>query len=63
MYGWQTPGTKYDVAVIVQWLEGESAETRDRINQLITLKNNNFSTDSLSTDSLTDKEKDQETDP
>ena len=62
MYGWQTPGTKYDVAVIVQWLEGESAETRDRINQLISLKNNNSSTDSLSTDSLTDKEKDQETD-
>ncbi|MEG4350243.1 virulence-associated E family protein [Microcoleus sp. LAD1_D3] len=60
MYGWQTPGTKYDVAVIIQWLEGESAEIRDRINQLITLRNNNSSTDALSTDSL--KEKDQETD-
>ncbi len=62
MYGWQTPGTKYDVAVIVQWLEGESAETRDRINQLITLKNNNSSTDSLFTDSLIYPKKDQETD-
>nr|WP_246276928.1 virulence-associated E family protein [Microcoleus asticus] len=57
MYGWQTPGTKYDVAVIIQWLEGESAEVRDRINQLITLKNHNSSTDSL-----TDKEKSKETD-
>ena len=41
MYAWKAPGNKYETAVIVQWLEGEDAEARDRINQLISLKNNN----------------------
>jgi hypothetical protein len=32
---------KYETAVIVQWLEGEDELVRDRINQLLSLKNNN----------------------
>jgi hypothetical protein len=40
MYGWKAPGNKYETAVIVQWLEGEDAEVRECINQLISLKNN-----------------------
>jgi hypothetical protein len=39
--------------VIVQWLEGEDAEVRDRINQLISLKNNSSQ---LTTDEETDEE-------
>jgi putative DNA primase/helicase len=35
MYAWQTPGTKYDVAVIAEWLEGEDDLIRDRITELI----------------------------
>ena len=35
MYGWQAPGTKYDVATLVEWLEGEDDLIRDRITQLI----------------------------
>jgi hypothetical protein len=35
MYGWQTPGTKYDAATLVEWLEGEDELIRDRITQLI----------------------------
>ena len=41
MYAWKAPGTKYEVATINQWLEGEDELVRDRINQLISLKNNN----------------------
>ena len=41
MYAWKAAGNKYETAVIVQWLEGEDAEVRDLINQLISLKNNN----------------------
>jgi hypothetical protein len=32
---------KYETAVIVQWLAGEDELVRDRINQLISLKNHN----------------------
>jgi predicted P-loop ATPase len=35
MYAWQAPGTKYDVAILVEWLEGEDDLIRDRITQLI----------------------------
>jgi hypothetical protein len=35
MYAWNAPGTKYDVATIAEWLEGEDALVRDRINELI----------------------------
>ncbi|MEG4302368.1 virulence-associated E family protein [Microcoleus sp. D3_18a_C4] len=40
MFGWQSPGTKYDVATINQWLETEDELVRDRIRQLFNLKNN-----------------------
>ena len=45
MYGWKAPGRKYEVATINQWLEGEDELVRDRINQLISLKNNNSITE------------------
>jgi putative DNA primase/helicase len=35
MYGWQGPGTKYDVATLAKWLEGEDDLIRDRITELI----------------------------
>jgi len=35
MYGRQAPGTKYDVATLAEWLEGEDDLIRDRITQLI----------------------------
>jgi predicted P-loop ATPase len=35
MYGWQAPGTKYDVATLAEWLEGEDDVIRDRITELI----------------------------
>jgi len=35
MYGRQAPGTKYDVATLTEWLEGEDELIRDRITQLI----------------------------
>jgi len=35
MYGWQAPGTKYDVATLAEWLEGEDDLIRDRITELI----------------------------
>jgi hypothetical protein len=38
MYAWQTPGTKYDVATIAEWLEGEDELIRDRITELIHLR-------------------------
>jgi hypothetical protein len=38
MYGRQKPGTKYTVATITKWLQGEVVEVRDRITQLIRLR-------------------------
>jgi putative DNA primase/helicase len=35
MYGWQTPGTKYDATTLAEWLQGEDDLIRDRITQLI----------------------------
>jgi hypothetical protein len=35
MYGWQAPGTKYDVRVLVEWLQGEDDLIRDRITELM----------------------------
>jgi hypothetical protein len=35
MYAWQAPGTKYDVATLAEWLEGEDDLIRDRITKLI----------------------------
>jgi predicted P-loop ATPase len=35
MYGWQAPGTKYDVAVIAAWLATQDELIRDRITELI----------------------------
>jgi hypothetical protein len=35
MYSRQAPGTKYDVATLAEWLEGEDDLIRDRITQLI----------------------------
>ena len=40
MYGWDGPGTKYDVDVIAMWLESQDEVIRNRINHLISLKNN-----------------------
>jgi hypothetical protein len=40
MYGWNAPGTKYDVDVIAMWLESQDELIRNRINHLISLKNN-----------------------
>ncbi|MEG4960327.1 MULTISPECIES: hypothetical protein [unclassified Microcoleus] len=53
MYAWKAPGNKYETAVIVQWLEGEDDLVRDRINQLISLKNN-IATQQLTTDEETE---------
>ncbi len=38
MYAWQAPGTKYDVATIAEWLEGEDELVRERINALMELR-------------------------
>jgi predicted P-loop ATPase len=35
MYGRQAPGTRYDVAVLTEWLQGEDDLTRDRLTELI----------------------------
>ncbi len=35
MYAWQAPGTKYDVATLAEWLEGENDLIRDRITELM----------------------------
>ena len=40
MYGWQSPGTKYDVAILAKWLEREDSLVRDRITELIHLRGN-----------------------
>jgi putative DNA primase/helicase len=38
MYGWQAPGTKYEVATLAEWLEGEDSLIRDRITELVHLR-------------------------
>lgn len=38
MFGWDTPGAKYDVGTLADWLEGEDALIRDRISELIHLR-------------------------
>jgi hypothetical protein len=38
MYGWNAPGTKYDVAVIANWLEGQEELIRERITELVNQK-------------------------
>jgi predicted P-loop ATPase len=35
MFSWQAPGTKYDVATLTEWLEGEDELIHDRITELI----------------------------
>jgi hypothetical protein len=35
MYGWQEPGTKYDVGILAEWLQGEDDVIRDRITELM----------------------------
>jgi hypothetical protein len=35
MYGWQAPGTKYDMAILAEWLQGEDDLIRDRITELM----------------------------
>jgi hypothetical protein len=56
MYGWKAPANKYETAVIFLWLEGEDAEVRERINQLISLKNNSSQ---LTTDEGTETDYDK----
>jgi putative DNA primase/helicase len=38
MYGWQAPGTRYDVVTLAEWLQGEDSLVRDRITELIHLR-------------------------
>jgi hypothetical protein len=38
MFAWGTPGTKYSVATITKWFEGEVPEVRERITKLIQLR-------------------------
>jgi hypothetical protein len=38
MYAWNAPGTKYDVAVIANWLEGQDEVIRERITELVNQK-------------------------
>jgi predicted P-loop ATPase len=38
MYGWQAPGTRYDVAILAEWLQGEDDLIRDRLTELIRLR-------------------------
>jgi hypothetical protein len=38
MYGWNGPGSKYDMAVIANWLEGQDELIRDRITELVNQK-------------------------
>jgi hypothetical protein len=35
MYGWQAPGTKYDMAILAEWLQGEDDLIRDHITELM----------------------------
>ncbi|MEG3906518.1 DUF5906 domain-containing protein [Microcoleus sp. w2-18bC1] len=38
MFGWNTPGRKYSIATIADWLEGEDELVRERITELIHLQ-------------------------
>jgi hypothetical protein len=38
MYGRQAPGTRYEVAILTEWLQGEDDLTRDRLTELIRLR-------------------------
>jgi hypothetical protein len=38
MYGWQAPGTRYDVPILVEWLQGEDDLIRDRLTELMRLR-------------------------
>jgi hypothetical protein len=38
MYGWQAPGTKYDDAILTEWLQGEEDVIRDHLTELIRLR-------------------------
>ncbi|MEG5176263.1 VapE domain-containing protein [Microcoleus sp. B3-D7] len=38
MYGWQTPGRKYSAATITDWLEEEEQPVRDRLTELMRLR-------------------------
>jgi predicted P-loop ATPase len=38
MYGWQAPGTKYDNAILAEWLQGEDDLIRNRLTELIRLR-------------------------
>lgn len=38
MFAWGTPGTKYSIATITKWFEGEVPEVRERITELIRLR-------------------------
>jgi predicted P-loop ATPase len=38
MYGWKSPGNKYNVATIADWLDGEEELVRERITELIHLR-------------------------
>jgi putative DNA primase/helicase len=40
MFGWKSPGTKYKVATIENWLEGESETVLARISELLRLRDN-----------------------
>jgi hypothetical protein len=38
MFGWQMPGTKYDGAILAEWLKGEEKVVCDRITELMHLR-------------------------
>ncbi len=38
MFAWKSPGTKYDTATIADWLETEDELVRERITELIHLR-------------------------
>ena len=40
MYGREAPGTKYSVATLVRWFDGEVPEVRDHITELMRLRGN-----------------------
>jgi predicted P-loop ATPase len=40
MYGRQAPGTRYDGAILAEWLQGEDEVIRDRLTELIHLRGN-----------------------
>lgn len=38
MYAWDTPGRKYSAATVTDWLEGEEQSVRDRLTELMRLR-------------------------